>query len=58
MPACRHLPVRQAGARAHSPAYDVQYLAVARMHDCPIITVDHGMAAVAATMNIQARLLT
>lgn len=40
-----------------SKAYDVQYLAVARLNDCPIVTADRTLAAVAGTLNIGARLL-
>lgn len=41
----------------HSKAYDVQYLAVARLNDCPIVTADRGLAAIAGTLNVRARLL-
>lgn len=41
----------------HGRAYDVQYLAVARIHDCPVVTADRGMAAVAQTLNLEARLI-
>lgn len=40
-----------------SRAYDVQYLAVARLNDCPIVTADRTLASVAGTLNIGARLI-
>lgn len=40
-----------------SKAYDVQYLAVARLNDCPIVTADRTLATVAGTLNIRARLI-
>jgi predicted nucleic acid-binding protein len=41
----------------HSKAYDVQYLAVAHLNRCPIVTADRAMAAVAGTLNIRALLI-
>lgn len=40
-----------------SKAYDVQYLAVARLNDCPIVTADRTLAAVAGTLNIRSQLI-
>ena len=40
-----------------SKAYDVQYLAVAEMENCPIVTVDRALHESAAALGIQSRLL-
>ncbi len=39
-------------------AYDVQYLAVAQMEDCPVVTLDRGLYESARTLGIATRLLT
>lgn len=36
-------------------AYDVQYLAVAKMENCPIVTVDRALHTSAAAPGIQSR---
>lgn len=41
----------------HAKGYDTQYLAVARLHDCPVVTCDRGLATVAQTLKLKARLL-
>ncbi|HEU4759693.1 MAG TPA: type II toxin-antitoxin system VapC family toxin [Dehalococcoidia bacterium] len=38
----------------HGRAYDVQYLAVAQMEDCPVLTLDRGMYEGARTLGIAA----
>lgn len=38
-------------------AYDVQYLAVAEMHNCPVVTLDRGLYESAQALGIAARLL-
>lgn len=42
----------------HAKAYDVQYLAVAELRDCPIVTLDRGLHESARTLGIPARLLS
>ena len=41
----------------HARAYDVQYLAVAQMHDCPVVTLDRGLYESARALNIAAHLI-
>ncbi len=39
----------------HARAYDVQYLAVAQLQDCPVATLDRGMYEGARSLGIAAR---
>jgi len=39
----------------HARAYDVQYLAVARLQDCPVATLDRGLYESARSLGIAAR---
>lgn len=41
----------------HARAYDVQYLAVAQLNDCPVVTLDRGLYESARTLGIAARLI-
>ncbi len=41
----------------HAKAYDVQYLAVAQIQDCPVVTVDRGLHESARTLGIASRLI-
>ena len=41
----------------HAKAYDVQYLAVAQIQDCPAVTVDRGLHESAHTLGIASRLI-
>ena len=41
----------------HGRAHDVQYLAVAQMETCPIVTLDRGLYESARALNIAARLI-
>ena len=41
----------------HGRAYDVQYLAVAEMESCPIVTLDRGLHESARTLGIASRLI-
>jgi len=41
----------------HTKAYDVQYLAVAQIQDCPVVTVDRGLHESARTLGIASRLI-
>ena len=41
----------------HAKAYDVQYLAVAQMKDCAVLTLDRGLYESARSLSIAARLI-
>jgi predicted nucleic acid-binding protein len=41
----------------HSKAYNVQYLAVAQIQDCAVVTADRGLHACARTLGIASRLV-
>ena len=41
----------------HARAYDVQYLAVAQMEDCPVATLDRGLHESARTLGTATRLI-
>jgi predicted nucleic acid-binding protein len=41
----------------HAKAYDVQYLAVAQIQDCAVVTVDRGLHESARTLGIASRLI-
>ena len=41
----------------HARAYDVQYLAVAEIETCPVITLDRGLHQSARTLGIASRLI-
>ncbi len=41
----------------HARAYDVQYLAVAELQGCPVVTLDRGLYESAQALGIAARLL-
>ena len=41
----------------HAKAYDVQYLAVASVQDCPVVTLDRGLHESAHTLGIASRLI-
>ena len=41
----------------HAKAYDVQYLAVAQIQDCLVVTVDRGLHESARTLGIASRLI-
>ena len=41
----------------HAKAYDVQYLAVAQIQECPIVTVDRGLHEAARTLGVATRLV-
>ncbi len=38
----------------HARAYDVQYIAVAQMEDCPVLTLDRGLYEGARTLGVAA----
>ena len=41
----------------HGRAYDVQYLAVAEMENCPVVTLDRGLHESAQALGIASRLI-
>ena len=41
----------------HGRAYDVQYLAVAEMENCPVVTLDRGLHESAQVLGIASRLI-
>jgi predicted nucleic acid-binding protein len=41
----------------HAKAYDAQFLAVAQMQGCPIVTLDRGLYQGARTLGLEARML-